>query len=154
MILLLMAGCGIPPAGTPPLGNDTSTLCDEANEGCSPGTCGGEGANMLPGSNCLACHTGGEGGRFTAGGTAFADIDGTSPLKGAIVRITDVNGTVKELSTNSAGNFYTGTTLAFPINAEIEYNGTVIPMSAEVTTGACDTCHTCTGTAGGKIYGP
>lgn len=151
-MLLLLLSCGSP-AGK----DDPTTVCDETNESCSRNTCDGEGGNMLPGSDCLVCHgagAGGEGGRFTAAGTAFTDIDGTAPLSGALVRITDAEGTIKELTTNSVGNFYTNQAFVFPIDAEIEVGGIVATMVASVDEGGCNSCHACQGAAAGKVTGP
>ena len=69
--LFLMLGCA-----TGDTGNDSSTTCDETNEACAPGTCGGEGGEMLPGADCLACHDGSGGGlapdaRVVASGGGF-----------------------------------------------------------------------------------
>lgn len=157
LTLFLMFGCA-----TGDTGNDTTTTCDETNEACGPGTCGGEGGEMLPGADCLACHGGsGAGGeedeeapRFTAAGTAFADMDGTGPLSGATVRITDADGAVVTLTTNAAGNFYTSQSLAFPIDAEVEANGSTSTMGSSVDVGGCNSCHACAGEAGGKLTGP
>lgn len=155
LTLLLLIACA------PKTGDDTSTACDESNEACGPGTCDGEGGEMLPGSECLACHSSGgakeegeEGGTFTAAGTAFADLDGTAPLAGATVRITDAGGVIVELMTNNVGNFYTSDALTFPIDAEVEVDGTVKPMASSVDVGGCNSCHACAGSAGGKLTGP
>ena len=147
--LLLIAACG-------DFGDDPNTACNEANEGCGPGDCGGEGATMLPGADCLACHdtAGEEGGLFTAAGTVFTDADGTDGLADVIVRITDADGNVVELTSNSVGNFYTRDDLVFPIDAEVEIDGEVHAMATAVDTGACSDCHACEGAAGGKLYAP
>ena len=159
-MFLFALACGIPPSGTtPPVTADSSFVCDAKNEDCAPGTCGGEGARMLPGANCLACHDGtndeeDEAPRFDAAGTAFSDLGGGDALAGALVRITDANGDVVEIQTNSAGNFYTPQSLVFPIDAEIEVDGTVRTMAASVGVGGCNACHACDGEAGGKLTGP
>ncbi len=134
--------------------DDTSTACNEANEDCSPGTCGGEGGQMLPGADCLACHDGtnGEAGKFTAAGTVFSDLDGNDVVDGATVRITDADGNVVELTSNAAGNFYTSEALTFPISAEVELDGNVLAMSSAQQSGGCNACHACAGPAGGKLY--
>ena len=160
-MFLLLVACGIPPSGTtPPVTDDSSTfVCDDKNEDCGPGTCGGEGARMLPGADCLACHNGTsseeeEQQRFGAAGTAFVDLGGSDGLSGALVRITDANNDVVELDTNSAGNFYTTSNFVFPIDAEIEVDGTVLAMTTSVDVGGCNSCHACNGAAGGKLTGP
>jgi len=151
-LLLSLSACG---AGGYP--DDPATACNEANEGCGPNDCNGEGSQMLPGSDCLACHTAGssgEGGDFSYGGTAFVDIDGTAPLVGATVRIIGNDGTSFETTTNDAGNFYGTQALSFPILAEIDVDGQTKAMVTPVSTGACSTCHMCGGTSGGKLYAP
>lgn len=160
ILLLLFVGCD---AGK----DDTSSgTCATENEDCAPGVsgCGGEGSNMLPGSDCLSCHTGEEdddrkmvpeeetGSLFTAGGTLFLDLDGSDYVADAIVRITDAEGTVVELTTSSKGNFYTNDALVMPISAEVETADGVLSMGTTVATGACNTCHTCEGEAGGKLH--
>lgn len=151
-LVTLLVGCPTPTNH----GNDTSTTCDESNEGCVAGECGGEGAQMLPGADCIACHTdgGGEGGSFSWAGTIFTDLDGTAPAPSVLVRITDAEGTVFEETSNAVGNFYANDDLVFPIQAELEANGTVQAMTTPVSTGACSSCHLCAGAAGGKLYAP
>ncbi|NOY28024.1 MAG: hypothetical protein GXP62_19340, partial [Oligoflexia bacterium] len=90
--------------------------CNNANEACTAGSCGGEGGTMLPGANCQPCHSGGgggedEGGSFSIAGTVFTDIGGSGKSSGASVFVTDANGQSVTLSTNSAGNFYTSANL-------------------------------------------
>ena len=139
---------------------DTSLVCNTANEACAPNVagCGGEGVNMLPGADCLACH--GEGapaGReraptFTAGGTLFADWAGTAPAANATVRITDAAGRTVTLTTSRVGNFETNARLTPPLTAEVETAAGVRRMDQEVNTGACNSCHACDGDAGEKMY--
>lgn len=150
ILTLLLTACE-PDGGT---GDDTSTTCNEANEACDPGSCGGEGANMLPGSDCLTCHTPGgaeEAPTWTAGGTAFADIDGTAALAGAIIRIFDADGNTVELTSNSVGNFYSSQALTPPLTAELELDGVISSMSREIDEANCNSCHSCAGEAGGKL---
>ena len=134
-------------------------VCIDENEGCpEAGYCGGEGRDMLPGSNCLACHTQGlmpeddEPDKwFGIGGTIFTDATGEQGLEGAIIRITDANGDVTELTSESSGNFHSKTMPVAPLRAEVEVNGVVSKMGMEVQTGACSSCHQCEGEAGGKL---
>ena len=151
LVLFALSACG-----TGDFSDDPDTACNEDNEGCGPGDCDGEGASMLPGSDCLLCHTagGGEGGAFTAAGTVFTDLDGTGGLADVTVRITDADGLIVELTSNSVGNFYTKEPLAFPIDAEVEVGGEVRAMATPVDTAACGSCHACEGAAGGKLTGP
>ncbi len=151
--------------------DDTATPCNEANEDCAPGTCSGEGADMLPGSQCLACHSqgnlsddkdwevdeageSGEGGIFTVGGTVFEDILGSGGAPGVTIRITDATGSQVEMVSSSSGNFYTDSTLTAPLSAELERDGSIISMVSTASTGDCSSCHRCDGPAGGKLYAP
>lgn len=144
-------------------GETAASTCDTTHEECAPGVsgCGGEGANMLPGSDCMSCHTG-EGEnlvaedapRWTAAGTLFSDADGSSGVADATVRITDSTGTVVELTTSSKGNFYTARALTMPISAEVETADGIVSMGRMPDTAACNSCHRCEGEAGGKMYAP
>ncbi|RME28292.1 MAG: hypothetical protein D6798_02720 [Deltaproteobacteria bacterium] len=142
-------------------GGDTGTAdCNTDNEDCGPGTCSGEGVNMLPGADCLACHQQGlmPGGEdepnkwYTVAGTVFTDLQGTDGESGAIIRVTDSVGTTVEMTSSSAGNFYSRTALTPPLSAEVEVGGSVQAMATPVDTGACNSCHRCDGPAGGKLH--
>jgi hypothetical protein len=170
-LLLILACATSKPADTagdsatgdsPP---DTASLpeCARTHEDCAPGArgCGGEGANMLPGSNCLACHAeGASGGRerapvWSAGGTVYTDVYGSGGAAGVTVRVTDASGRVVSMRTASSGNFYTPSRLQMPLRAEVETaDGQVRQMASSVETGACNSCHSCDGSAGGKLYAP
>lgn len=133
----------------------TPAECNTDNEECALGVrgCGGEGPDMLPGADCIACHTGGRIPAWSAGGTIFQDELGTVGLRGAIIRITDSSGGAPvELTSSRSGNFYTRTALTPPLTVEVEFNGVVSQMGRQVDTGACNTCHTCDGEAGGKLH--
>ena len=113
---------------------------------------------MLPGSDCLACHSDGAGGRerapvWSAGGTLYNDIYGSRPVSGATVRVTDASGRVVTMRSSSSGNFSTATRLLAPMRAEVELaDGTVFAMGREIDEANCNSCHSCDGEAGGKIY--
>jgi len=169
LLIFLAVGCefeggegaeGDDEGGTTDTTTDTtggiSGTCNTANESCGPGTCGGEGASMLPGADCLSCHKagGGEAPRWTAGGTVFTDADGGDGASGVKVHITDSNGDTTTLTSNGVGNFYTAKTLVPPLTVELETANGTVAMGRDVSTGACNTCHTCDGEAGGKLYEP
>jgi hypothetical protein len=128
--------------------------CNTDNEDCSPGTCGGEGSKMLPGSDCLACHKpgGGEAPTWGVAGTIFTDVYGTDGLNNATITVTDANGKDVVLTSNSVGNFYTNEKVTPPLNAMVDVGGESRAMSSSVDTGACSSCHKCDGSAGGKLY--
>ncbi|MFT5583056.1 MAG: hypothetical protein ACI9VR_000633 [Cognaticolwellia sp.] len=156
--LFLLLGCD--KDSTPETGDTTGELvCIDDNEGCPDvGSCEGDGENMLPGSNCLACHTQGlmpehdEPDKwFGIGGTIFTDGTGEQGLEGAIIRVTDANGDVTELTSESSGNFYSRAKPVPPLRAEVEVDGVVRQMGTQVDTAACSSCHQCGGSAGGKL---
>jgi hypothetical protein len=134
-------------------------VCLDDNEGCPDvGDCDGDGRNMLPGSDCLSCHSEGLMPKhdepdkwFGIGGTIFTDASGEQGLEGAIIRITDANGDVTELNSESSGNFHSATVPVPPLRAEVEVNGVVRKMGTQVETGACSSCHQCEGEGGGKL---
>lgn len=98
-------------------------------------SCGdGASSTMCPGHDCLACHA------FKAAGTVYA-ADGTTPVSGATVTILDKNGVTKSLTTNSAGNFYTSNTLAFPLQRVTLGKGGDSALMTDVVGGGCNGCH-------------
>ncbi len=140
-------------------GDTGNADCNTGNEECGPSNCSGEGANMLPGADCLACHQEGLMPRedeaskwYTVAGTVFSDLAGTTGESSALVRVTDANGTTVEMTSSSAGNFYSRTALTPPLTAEVEVGGNVQAMASSVDTGACNSCHRCDGAAGGKLH--
>lgn len=192
-LLVMLAGCDeMPDDGTPtdsPAATNTAVpqACSTTNEQCGPNTCAaGQGSpTMLPGANCMSCHspgnlddltasTGGAQARqsqaagfwsptartplenlfFTVAGTAFTDLEGTGPLSGATITVIDSTGKTVTLTTNAVGNFYTAVAVTPPLTAEISYNGNSRKMAHQVDTGACNSCHVCEGSPGGKLHGP
>ncbi len=128
--------------------------CGTSDPFSSPPTCtsgvywnGEEGSHMAPGEACIACHLQSrEAPRFSIAGTVYAtghepnDCDGTASAPSVV--ITDANNAVYTLAVNSAGNFSTQTVMAFPIKAEVHYNGKVRAMATPQMTGDCNSCHT------------
>lgn len=135
----------------------TPAECDTTNEDCVPGTCGGEGPHMLPGSDCIACHRSGgarEAPTFGAAGTVFTDLAGSERASGVVVHIVDADGQTHDLTTNSSGNFYTRDAVPGPYTASLRVGGDEIAMTEHPDSGACSSCHRCDGEAGGKLYRP
>lgn len=133
--------------------------CDTTHEECAPGVrnCGGEAVNMLPGSDCIACHTRGgadEAPNWTAAGTIFDGLDGSAGVAGAKITVTDSTGASVQMTSSSAGNFYTNQALVPPLIATVETDNGILEMRTSVATGACNSCHQCSGTPGGKLYAP
>jgi len=172
-LLLLLVGCETPPnkdtnsTGGGDSGNtntqDTGSnlTCNTQNENCGPdvSTCRGEGGTMLPGADCISCHSQGnfpgrEDVYFSIAGTIFTNKAGTAPLNNATIRVTDSTGNTVTLHSNSVGNFYSEQRVSPPLTAEVEVDGNVRSMGSSVDTGACNSCHQCEGSAGGKLAGP
>ncbi len=100
---------------------------------------------MLPGSDCLECHRGGNGAarRWTVAGTIYATRDAAADegVSQASVRITDATGWSFTLRTNGAGNFYTAEPVAFPLRACVERGADVACMGSAAERGSCNHCH-------------
>jgi hypothetical protein len=58
------------------------------------------------------------------------------------------------MTSNKVGNFSMDEFISFPISAEVEVDGAIRVMNDPIETGACNTCHTCEGEAGNKIFIP
>lgn len=120
----------------------------------------GESPLMHPGGDCIGCHTSrGEGPKYTIAGTVMAAADDDTDCNGVeavTVEITGADGTVLELPTNAAGNFYSSKTVATPFTAKIKKGSAVRAMVAAQSDGNCVTCHTAQGANGapGRILAP
>ncbi|MDD5309083.1 MAG: hypothetical protein PHU25_17360 [Deltaproteobacteria bacterium] len=130
ILMLLSCALSLPLAGA--AGCDTGGGDDDE---------GDEGATMRPGDACLSCHgPSAEEAAFTVAGTVFNDVDGTAGVDGATVTLVDADGAKVKLSTNSAGNFYTGKALSFPVDVTISKGGDTVEMTA-AGNGDCNSCH-------------
>ncbi len=112
----LLAACG--------RDSSSSTSCNDSG-----------GSTMCPGDDCLSCHG------FKAAGTVFAGLSSTTPVSGATVRIVPASGSAVTLTTNSAGNFYTSTSLAFPLQSVTVSKGADTAEMTGVGSGGCNGCH-------------
>lgn len=129
---------------------------------CSPES------EMRPGDDCLRCHGGNPGGpetgrvesapAFSVAGTVYGAPDANSDagVGGATVQVTDANGSVLELRSNSAGNFYTSRAVVFPVQVCVTRDGASGCMVAPAPNGACNYCHSVppNGGAPGRISAP
>lgn len=147
--LLLVACSGGGGSGLPNVSADT---CASGNQWQS----GSSGSPLMkPGANCLSCH----GGQFAAAGTVYSDLhqpDDCGGVDGVTVRITDASGKVHETTSNAAGNFYLTGGIPTPFHVEVEQAGRISKMTASVTSGGCNGCHTMDGANGapGRIVAP
>lgn len=171
----------MPPAPAAPLAAaDITTFQTWVNAGTPQGDCGastnpfslppqctsnsfyggGESASMEPGRPCIACHaTEFEAPKFTAAGTIYLTGHEPDRCYGATtgtIEITDANGITHTMAVGSGGNFYTETTLAFPITAKVVTASGTRAMAGAVPSGDCNSCHTQSGTMGapGRIALP
>lgn len=133
---------------------------------------GDEGSpDMFPGRACIACHTEEnaeegeeEAPRFLFAGTVYPtvhepnDCAGTNGGGGAVVVVTDANGAQHSANVRASGNFFAELegALAFPIFAEVRFDGGVIKMVDAVDSADCNSCHTELGAEGapGRILLP
>ncbi len=153
---LLVAACGGVYEGGGATTPVATTVCSSGQQW----TGGGEGSSQMnPGMDCIACHARGEGPNFTAAGTVFGDAhdaDRCVGVSGAVVKVTDANGQVLQATTGATGNFYLRGTLAFPVHAQVTYDGRTRAMVAAQATADCAGCHTRAGLNGapGRIVAP
>lgn len=118
-----------------------------------------EGEDMEPGGNCITCHAQDEGPSYTIAGTVMGatnDDDRCAGLASITVEITDANGSVIELHTNSVGNFFYQGELATPYTAKVVRGGNEMAMAAPQSDPNCANCHTAEGlnSAPGRILAP
>jgi len=96
---------------------------------------------MRPGEDCMTCHCTGDsscrasGLPWTAAGTVFGAYDSpvTGGVQGVHVMIWDALDAGVLLTTNEAGNFYTGEPLTPPLRVYIDYQGSDAGMLTQPT---------------------
>jgi hypothetical protein len=103
-------------------------------------------AEHRPGQPCLTCHDGSTAHpAMSVGGTVYGVLGSSTPLAGATVTLTDVNGATTTATTNAAGNFYVEASAwspTFPIHAAVTLGGVVASMSSLIgRDGSCAGCH-------------
>jgi hypothetical protein len=98
-----------------------------------------EGPMMEPGSNCMECHDGGEGRKWTVAGTWSG--------QGRQVVIVDAAGKTFTLHTNQAGNFWSSEPISYPLRVSVD--GSAMPSAVTSGGGSCNTCHGFGGGGGG-----
>lgn len=120
----------------------TDTEEDTADPDCIPEATAGGSAGHMPGQDCQGCHgsmTGPLG--FTLSGTVYGDLEGSSPVGGATVVVTDDEGSVHQLVTHDNGNFYTTATIAYPATVAVSRCPDTAEMLTTFEHGACNLCH-------------
>ena len=114
---------------------------------------------MAPGRACNACHVDsnlasgdGDAPVFAFAGTVYPtghepdDCAGMAAA-GAVVTVTDANGTVSNAAVNAGGNFSLEVDgFAFPFRASVSFAGRTRTMEEPSPSGDCNGCHTQRGT--------
>lgn len=123
----------------------------------------GQDANMRPGEACQACHQQQGGPAFTFAGTVYPtahepnDCDGIPATPAITVAVTDKNGKVTTMTTNSVGNFMVKARgVSAPYHVTLTNGAKTRSMVGGVTSGDCNSCHTVNGLNGapGRIMTP
>ena len=117
---------------------------------------------MNPGMDCIGCHGNGHGPRYAVAGTVYsdgADADTCDGVGSVSVELKSVDtGETVTATSNSAGNFYLNTNQMFAgkYTARVIANGKVRAMNTPQASGACNSCHTATGSGGapGRVIMP
>jgi hypothetical protein len=118
-------------------------------------------SSMHPGGACITCHTADNGPSYTIAGTLYPTAHepddcngyGTGDTK---ISVTDATGRTITVTPNSAGNFYSRSSLKPPFKVQVVAGANVRAMNGTVTTGDCNSCHTEAGaqSAPGRIMVP
>jgi hypothetical protein len=144
------ADCGVCP---PRCGDGTcngSETCTSCAADCGACTSCIPAATTLPngqhnaGNDCMGCHkSGGSASSFawTVAGTLYTGASSSSAIASATIRVTDSKGKVVDLVTASNGNFYTSTSLSFPLKVQASKCPDSAAMSSQPSSGACNSCH-------------
>jgi hypothetical protein len=117
-------------------------------------------SSMRPGGACLTCHAMRGGPAYKIAGTVYPsahepdDCDGVPG--GITVVVTGGDGTTTSLPVNSVGNFYSRGSPVAPFHVKVTNGTKERAMTAAVTAGDCNTCHTEQGANGapGRIMAP
>ncbi len=97
---------------------------------------------MNAGKACLSCHASGQSPAITLGGTVYSSATGGSAVSGATVVIRQANNTVLNLVTGNTGNFYTTSTISYPVTISVSKCPDTATMPGTATSGDCNSCHT------------
>lgn len=158
-VALLSLGLGLTAAGCAPPVNIAAV--PQAVNGCDAPTADElvPEAPMLPGRNCLVCHSpDGQASRrvWTAAGTVYANADDkcNQGLEGVKVEIADATRKILiTLTTNRSGNFFTSEPIDFRgVIARVSKDGKFKEMQGAMVNAYCPECHYPGGIAPGRIF--
>lgn len=130
-----------PDAGSPPPPADGGSGAAACIQAATPPGSGHHNA----GANCLGCHNGNGAPLWTAAGTLYSSSG--AALAGATVTIVDATGKSIAIVTAQNGNFWTSEAVKAPLRVKASRCPSVASMSATAS-GACNSCHTSTGSPG------
>jgi hypothetical protein len=106
------------------------------------------GPSMLPGDDCLRCHSAGSAyptaPHWSLAGTVFPtpDAAATAGVHGVeVVVATEAGAVLETLTTNAVGNFYSNTPLPEGFRVSLRYQGASIEMPCPPPAGNCGACH-------------
>ena len=136
---------------------NTPTVCtsnktwNNGNEGSSA---------MRHGGACITCHTMRGGPAYTIAGSVYPtahEPNDCNGLNGAVtVVVTDANGVVTNVTTNSVGNFFSRADIVAPFRVKLVNGAKVGAMAGALTAGDCNSCLTLAGVNGapGRVMAP
>ena len=125
------------------LAGDLAVVCDNLQSTAGLSSPNG---HHNAGQECQGCHAPGRGApTFYVGGTLYNAVSGGAAVAGATINVTDANGKTVKIISATNGNFWTSTSLTFPITVNASLCPSTVPMSSAVTgNGACNNCHNST----------
>jgi hypothetical protein len=101
-----------------------------------------------PGQPCLLCHDGASGdpAAFSMAGTVFIGGNTLTPQPGAVILLTNADGTTMSATTNAAGNFYLTPDAYAPVYpvhvTSVSVGGVSVTMHSHIGgNGSCAGCH-------------
>jgi len=125
--------------------DETTAAADAGTQSCTSTDFdwGRGGGDMLPGTDCNACHRSGGHAEsvFSIAGTVFESTTCPTGVEGVIIRTTDATSATVELASNEVGNFYTDEPVEPPYRFSVESGGAMTTMIATTSSGSCGECH-------------
>jgi hypothetical protein len=91
------------------------------------------------GENCGNCHTAGKY-IWTVAGTLYSSVDGSTPVAGATIHVTDANNKSITIVTANNGNFWTPQALTPPYKVSASLCPSTVKMASQATA-FCNSCH-------------
>ncbi len=143
LLPVLLFACSQEPEPVDKPTDDTDTPVVEDDCAVTGFDWGWGGDEMLPGTDCLSCHSEGERAEtiFTVAGTIFTSNGCEEGLAGATVSITDDVGTTLDLVSNEVGNFFDTTPLVPPLRVTVKTDAGEHEMESAFDSGSCGACH-------------